>query len=77
MSGKNTCRSPGHVVATFDLWAVAVAEHLLKVLAALEVRVLLLDAAAGNVPIGDDKNPKTLAELKTEGDLPTLSNEDW
>lgn len=52
-------------------------ENLLKVLAALEVRVLLRDAAAGNVPILGDKNSKTLAELKADQDRPMLGGEDW
>lgn len=52
-------------------------ENLLKVLAALDVRVLLRDAAKGVVSSATSKAPKTLTELKAEQDRPTLSNEDW
>lgn len=52
-------------------------ENLLKVLAALDVRVLLRDAVINDVSNWDGNKPKTLAELKAEQDRPTLSNEDW
>ena len=52
-------------------------ESLLKVLAALDVRMVLRREAAEAVPVPTGKRPKTLAELKAEQDRSTLSNEDW
>lgn len=52
-------------------------ENLLKVLAALDVRVLLRDAATDAVSVSSANKPKTLAELKAEQERPTLSGQDW
>lgn len=52
-------------------------ESLLKVLAALDARMVLRSEAAEAVPVPTGKSSKTLAELKAEQDRPTLSNEDW
>ena len=52
-------------------------ENLLKVLAALNVRMLLRSETAEAVPASTGKRSKTLAELKAEQDRPTLSNGDW
>jgi HTH-type transcriptional regulator/antitoxin HipB len=52
-------------------------ESLLKVLAALDVRMVLRSEAAEAVPAPTGKRPKTLAELKSEQDHSKLSNEDW
>ena len=52
-------------------------ESLLKVLAALDARMVLRSEAAETVPVPTGKRSKTLAELKAEQDRSTLSNEDW
>lgn len=52
-------------------------ENLLKVLAALDVRVLLRDEATESIPSATQRKPKTLAELKAMKDWPNLKGEDW
>lgn len=52
-------------------------ENLLKVLAALEVRVLLRDEATAPEPSSTPRKPKTLAELKAMKNWPNLKGEDW
>ncbi len=52
-------------------------ENLLKVLAALNVRVLLRDDATAPKPTATPRKPKTLAELKAMKDWPNLKGEDW
>lgn len=52
-------------------------ESLLKVLAALDVRMVLRSEEVEVVPAPTGKRPKTLAELKAEQDRPRLRNEDW
>ena len=56
-------------------------ENLLKILSAMDVRIVLRDIAV-NAPTEDEtasaiKKPKTLAELKAMQDWPKLSGEDW
>jgi HTH-type transcriptional regulator / antitoxin HipB len=52
-------------------------ENLLKVLAALDVRMLLRDEAKESIPSATQRKPKTLAELKAMKDWPNLKGEDW
>jgi len=52
-------------------------ESLLKVLSALDARMMLRSEAAEAVPVPTGKKPKTLAEIKAEQDHSTLRNEDW
>ena len=52
-------------------------ENILKVLAALDIRVLLKDIAANSVSSPSDNNPKTLAELKAIQVCSNQNGTDW
>lgn len=52
-------------------------ENLLKVLAALDVRVMLRDEATETIATSTESKPKTLAELKTMKDWPNLTGKGW
>lgn len=52
-------------------------ESLIKILAALDVRVLLRDAPAQHIEFEKQTKPKTLAELKLADVKRTSDREDW
>ena len=56
-------------------------ENLLKVLTALDIRLVLSDVIKGEaekfMAVSDGKQPKTMAELKAMQEPPKIAGDDW
>ena len=56
-------------------------ENLLKVLTALDIRLVLCDVIKGEaekfMAVSDGKQPKTMAELKAMQEPPKIAGDDW